>query len=655
MDKNVLIVNYNTTLLTQCCIKSVNKTTPGCKIYVFDNSDKEPFVNIFDNVEVIDNTKGQIIKFNEWLKNYPTRLNSKEGTNSFGSAKHCYTIEKFIEMFDENFVLLDSDVLIKKDFSNLYDEKYIYAGGIELQPKTIIKRVMPFICFINVKLCKENNVHYFNENYMHGLHLTKEGDWYDTGANFYRETKNFQHKEINVRDYITHYKGGSWEEVHNKRIGRRMTANEWLEKNKYLISDETSLKTNNKVIYTCISGEYDTLMEPEYISEGYDYVCFTDQPFKSKVWQIRPIPEELSYLSEVKRQRCIKIKPHRYLPEYDFSVWVDANISLKGDINTFINENCSNEGAVLYVGKHPQRDCVYQEGEACIKIKKDTKENVNRQLNAYKKEGFPEHYGLPQTGIMLRYHNDESCKMLMETWWEQVERYSHRDQLSFSYALWKNQDIKIMYLSETIFNCSMFRWNVKHKSSVLNEEISDKKIESQKIKEKVEKPVIKQEEVKKEETTPIIKQEVKGCGCENDKPKVEKPVIKQEEVKKEEKTIPIVKQEVKTPKVWVRKEEKIVNLKVEETIKKEKINQTEVKQEVKKPKVWIKPSQLKQEIKTSVDKEEVNQEDTKNVVRIKGKKVGNVVLDIIEEPKQKPILSKEHVFFIRGKKVISKN
>ena len=67
---------------------------------------------------------------------------------------------------------------------------------------------------------------------MHGLHLTKEGDWYDTGGNFYRITRNYPHLEVNIWDYIIHYKGGSWEEIHNNRIQRNLSSTEWLKINK---------------------------------------------------------------------------------------------------------------------------------------------------------------------------------------------------------------------------------------------------------------------------------------------------------------------------------------------------------------------------------------------------------------------------------------
>ena len=62
---NILIVHYNTPKLTECLIKSINKQTPDSKIFIFDNSDKLPFTYRQDNIEYIDNTKSQIIDFDE--------------------------------------------------------------------------------------------------------------------------------------------------------------------------------------------------------------------------------------------------------------------------------------------------------------------------------------------------------------------------------------------------------------------------------------------------------------------------------------------------------------------------------------------------------------------------------------------------------------
>ena len=59
MKKNVVIINYNTSELTECCIRSINRHVDDCIIYVFDNSDKEPFINTFDNVTVNFQTKAE--------------------------------------------------------------------------------------------------------------------------------------------------------------------------------------------------------------------------------------------------------------------------------------------------------------------------------------------------------------------------------------------------------------------------------------------------------------------------------------------------------------------------------------------------------------------------------------------------------------------
>ena len=68
---NFLIINFNTQDFTERLIMSINKFNNGAKIIVFDNSDKEPFVNKFKNVMVIDNTTGQYINFDSFINRYP--------------------------------------------------------------------------------------------------------------------------------------------------------------------------------------------------------------------------------------------------------------------------------------------------------------------------------------------------------------------------------------------------------------------------------------------------------------------------------------------------------------------------------------------------------------------------------------------------------
>ena len=52
---------------------------------------------------------------------------------------------------------------------------------------------------------------------------------------------------------------------------------------------------------------------------------------------------------------------------------------------------------------------------------------------------------------MVRKHNKKDCIELMEKWWNEINNYSHRDQLSFNYIVWK-LGIKIKYYSKGTLN-----------------------------------------------------------------------------------------------------------------------------------------------------------------------------------------------------------
>ena len=330
MEKRFVIIHYNTPLLTECLVRSINLFVEDAIIYIFDNSDKYPFTAFIDNVLILDNTKGEIIDFDKWLKKYPNRYKSNGKTNAFGSAKHCYSVEKCMQLIKKDFILLDSDIKLKKDVSCLFDGKYIYCGETIVQPKSTVERVLPFLCYINTTMCIKNDVHYFDEKRMHGLCYSGIGDRYDTGGGFHLNASKFQHKDIKLDDYIVHFGHGSWNKKNEKQ---KYTQEQWLTKYKKY----WRMENNKKVIYTCITGGYDSLIEPKYVTEGFDYICFTDNPnLNSDVWIIKPLPSETDGLSQVKKQRYVKINAHKVVGEYDLSIWVDGNVTIKDDLNTLL-------------------------------------------------------------------------------------------------------------------------------------------------------------------------------------------------------------------------------------------------------------------------------------------------------------------------------
>ena len=194
---------------------------------------------------------------------------------------------------------------------------------------------------------------------------------------------------------------------------------------------------NDIVCYTCITGQYDQLRQPKAINKNIDYVCFSDKlAIVQNVWKFKPIPLELKNLSNVKKQRIIKICPHRYLKEYKVSIWIDGNIEIQNDLSIFLKQYDLN-AYPLYIRTHPCRNCIYDEAKACIRLRKDSLQSISKQIDAYKKDGYPMHIGLVESNIILRKHNDAKCILLDNLWASELLKYSHRDQLSFNYVCWK--------------------------------------------------------------------------------------------------------------------------------------------------------------------------------------------------------------------------
>ena len=209
-----------------------------------------------------------------------------------------------------------------------------------------------------------------------------------------------------------------------------------------------------KICYTSITGNYDNLKEPTIISEGWRYICFTNNPnISSNAWEILPIPTELTTLSDVKTQRMIKICPHRYLPDYDECIWVDGNITIQCDLNEFTSQYCNNEFCTV---KHYARNCIYDECNAVISIRKDTRTHAEEIKAKLKSEGYPRNFGLAETNLMYR-KNTTSVKRICEAWGEQMlTNGTHRDQLTFNYVLWKlGTSIKYMP-SDIVRNGKLF-------------------------------------------------------------------------------------------------------------------------------------------------------------------------------------------------------
>lgn len=187
-----------------------------------------------------------------------------------------------------------------------------------------------------------------------------------------------------------------------------------------------------KIIYTAIFGDYEELKDPLVVTNGWRYICYTDRPLVSKVWEvIRCKPDD----DATRQCRYIKILagPQGRMNDYGVkTIWVDGSFTINCDLNDFWEKNFVSPFTVV---QHPMRNCVYSEFTACIDNKRADYKSLYDQRLMFLKNKVPVNNGVIQSGILLR-ENTEEVREFCDLWWEQI-KYSTRDQIGFAWAEWK--------------------------------------------------------------------------------------------------------------------------------------------------------------------------------------------------------------------------
>lgn len=195
-----------------------------------------------------------------------------------------------------------------------------------------------------------------------------------------------------------------------------------------------------KVIYTVIVGGYDEVRPlPAY--EGWDFVFLTDRKpspwkgmFKRSGWQVRLFDNP--GLDRTRYSRLPKLKPHLFLSDYDYSVYIDGNARLDRNPTELLDALNWPEFAV---SEHPFRSNLYDEFSECRRQGFDDDVVFVRQEQKYRDAGVTDPAPLYENNLILRRHNSEIVKSLGDAWFDELCEESKRDQLSLPYICWRNQ------------------------------------------------------------------------------------------------------------------------------------------------------------------------------------------------------------------------
>ena len=211
-------------------------------------------------------------------------------------------------------------------------------------------------------------------------------------------------------------------------------------------------------VYTVLVGGYEDLLEqPIAAASQLDFILFTDDPDRtSDTWQVRH--EDLVLPPDPPRSsRFAKLLPHRALPEYDVSIYIDNCLLLRERPEVILEEQFPDD-AVFALNAHDYRETLRDEFEAVVELGKDAPWVCAEQLAAYEMWHPDVLNDKPLwTGFMIRRHHDPLLIAAMESWWTQLLRYSRRDQLSITMAL-RETGLEPTILSNPLLGGKYHEW-----------------------------------------------------------------------------------------------------------------------------------------------------------------------------------------------------
>jgi hypothetical protein len=202
-------------------------------------------------------------------------------------------------------------------------------------------------------------------------------------------------------------------------------------------------------IITSICGSSSSLPQPTVQFKDIDYVAFVDRDHDtSTIWEQRKALDFTldSHYKGRRNAKIYKVLPQFFLPDYDYWIWVDSCHDVVMHPQEII-DNYLKEGEIG-VWKHRKRTCVYREGGGLLGMKWDHPSLITDQMTYYREDGLPKNNGLIEASALIRKNTPSICVLNLR-WWEQICRYSSRDQLSLPYTLWKS-NITPVFLPGTV-------------------------------------------------------------------------------------------------------------------------------------------------------------------------------------------------------------
>ncbi|GAB2280283.1 hypothetical protein Dimus_014925 [Dionaea muscipula] len=236
----------------------------------------------------------------------------------------------------------------------------------------------------------------------------------------------------------------------------------------YDIDEKDKMYMNSCIIVvsSCIFGSSDFLRRPtskkisEYSKRNVCFVMFLDEQTLSKLSLEGHVPDEsghiglwrivlvgnLPYADMRRTGKVPKFLTHRLFPSSRYSIWLDSKMRLNTDPMLIIEYFLWRPRSEYAISNHYDRSCVWEEVLQNKRLNKYNHSAIDEQFNFYQSDGLtkfdhsdpqkPLPSYVPEGSFIIRAHTPMS-NLFSCLWFNEVDRFTSRDQLSFAYTYLK--------------------------------------------------------------------------------------------------------------------------------------------------------------------------------------------------------------------------
>ncbi|XP_012441448.1 probable hexosyltransferase MUCI70 isoform X1 [Gossypium raimondii] len=210
------------------------------------------------------------------------------------------------------------------------------------------------------------------------------------------------------------------------------------------------------IVASAIFGNYDVIQQPRNVSEeakkNIPFYMFIDEETEAYIkkksildsskrvglWRI-VVVRNVPYSDARRNGKVPKLLLHRIFPNVRYSIWIDGKLQLVVDPYQILEKFLWRQNANFAISRHYRRFDVFVEAEANKAAGKYDNSSIDEQVDFYKQEGltpyseakFPITSDVPEGCVLIKEHipitNLFTC-----LWFNEVDRFTSRDQLSFA-------------------------------------------------------------------------------------------------------------------------------------------------------------------------------------------------------------------------------